>query len=337
MFKKTIVMILFLALPAFSETVTWSSLQKNIDSWTQGPPSLILTDAEKDVYRKLKAPEEKMQFIKIFWLRRDPILRTTENEFKLEFYRRVDFANQNYAEGNLPGWQTARGQVYIQFGPPSRIDTQSVPDSSRPALLWVYDKPPSKAIPPNEVLMFIYHEFRYVLAPPNPNPGDSIGEAQRQIDANFRYQLIPSQVQQAFADVRNSNVIDESKNYDPLLYSVKSSEKFQISALPFEVRIGETHLAEVTILKADLPFYDEGDQSFAELLIRQELKEGDRTVASNEQTITYNWTAKELSDLPELKMTLKNLDAPSGSYELSVTVQDRISLVSETKKVHVTY
>ena len=84
-----------------AEPIKWSDLQKNIDSWLEGPPGLILTKEEKDVYKKLKTPEEKMQFIKIFWARRDPLLRTRENEYKQDFYNRVEYANKNFVEGSL--------------------------------------------------------------------------------------------------------------------------------------------------------------------------------------------------------------------------------------------
>src|SRR5213593_2611014 len=120
--KILLILLLNVTIAAAATQITWEDLKKNIDSWIKGPVSLIATEQEKDVFKKLQTPEEKMQFIKIFWARRDPILRTYENEFKEEFNRRVDYANENYAEKGTPGWQTARGQVYILFGPPSRED-----------------------------------------------------------------------------------------------------------------------------------------------------------------------------------------------------------------------
>ncbi|HSE41042.1 MAG TPA: GWxTD domain-containing protein, partial [Acidobacteriota bacterium] len=237
-----LIRIIALALVIFSqisfaaEPIKWSDLQKNIDSWIEGPPSLIITSEERDVYKRLKTPEEKMQFIKIFWQRRDPILRTRENEFKEDFYRRVEYANENYAEGSYPGWKSAMGQTYIIFGKPSRIDKQSVPGSSRPAQLWVYDRIPSNRIPPNEAMMFVYRDFKYVLEPPNPNEGDRIAEAQRQLDRNFTYQSIPSAVQAAFHDVADKSVVDETKDFRELLSSVESTEKFGLNEIQFEVR-----------------------------------------------------------------------------------------------------
>jgi GWxTD domain-containing protein len=315
--------------------VSWKDLQNNIDSWLQGPVQLLLTTEEKNVWEKLKSPEEKMQFIKIFWARRDPILRTRENEFKEQFYNRVDYANQNFEEQGTPGWKTARGQVYVMFGPPSRIDHHPVEDSSRPALLWVYDKLNSKRIPANEALMFIWHDFKYILNPPNPDPGDTVGEQQASLDSNFRYQSIPSMVAQAFADVSNANVIDEKKNYDPLIYSVKSTEKFGVASIDFEPRVLQANppQVEVNIPIASVPVYDSGNQVFAEFLFTQELKQGDKVITRNEHSESFTWTAESFGKLNQISVKLPALQAPSGQYDLYVTVQDRISGVSETKKI----
>jgi GWxTD domain-containing protein len=321
------------------QQITWKQMQNNMDSWVEGPVSLILTSNEQEVWGKLKTPEEKLQFVKIFWARRDPILRTRENEFKEEFYKRVDYANANFAERETPGWKTARGQVYIMFGPPSRIDHQTIESSSRPALLWVYDKIESRHIPANEAMMFVWREFKYVLAPPNPQPGDTIGEQQRAIDANFRYQSIPSVVQQAFADVTRNDIVDEKKNYDTLIYSVRSSEKFGITSINFDIQILQNHplQVKVTLPAATAPVYDTGNQVFAEFYFTEELKQGDNLVTRDEHSQSFNWTSQQFGNLNEITVTLPALKASPGEYTLDVTVQDRISNVSETKKIPVNF
>lgn len=335
--KKVLTVVLLLcSCLIYAETqISWKDLQNNIDSWIQGPVSLILTKEEKDVWAKLKSPEEKMQFIKIFWARRDPILRTRENEFKEEFYNRIDYANKNFEEKDTQGWKTAQGQVYVIFGPPSRIAHETVEDSSRPALLWIYDKLPAKRIPPNEAMMFVWRDFKYVLAPPNPNPGDRLAEQQASIDNSFRYSTIPSLVQQAFTDVAKDRVIDEKKNYEPLIYSVRSTEKFGVASIDFESRILETHppQVQVTIPAEKAPVYDSGNQVFTEFYFTQELKQGDKVITRNEHSQSFTWTAEAFGKLKTITATLPALQAPPGQYDLYVTVQDRISGVSETKKI----
>src|SRR6185369_13279057 len=45
-----------------------------------------------------------------------------ENEFKEEHYRRIAYANENFASG-IPGWKTDRGRIYITYGPPDEKET----------------------------------------------------------------------------------------------------------------------------------------------------------------------------------------------------------------------
>jgi GWxTD domain-containing protein len=318
-----------------AEPIKWSDLQKNIDSWIEGPPSLIITSDERDVWKRLKTPEEKMQFIKIFWSRRDPILRTRENDYKQKFYERVDYANQNYADKNAPGWKSARGRTYIMFGAPGRVDKQSVQGSSRPAELWVYDKTPSDRIPPNEAMLFVYRDFKYVLYPPNAQPGDAIGEQQQALDANFKYQDIPSVVQAAFVDVSKANIIDESKDYRDLISSVKSTEKFGLNQIEFETRPLKTDQYEVVLKPETAPVYDAGEEMFAEFFFKQELKKGDQLIAANQHTASFKWDLTKFAELKEIAVTLPSIEVPPGQYDLYITVGDRISNVTETRKVPV--
>ncbi|MCI0445502.1 GWxTD domain-containing protein [bacterium] len=328
--------LLFLAQLGFAaEPIKWSDLQKNIDTWIEGPPSLIITSDEKDVWKRLKTPEEKMQFIKIFWARRDPILRTRENEYKQKFYERVEYANQTYAEKNGAGWKSARGRTYIMFGAPGRVDKQTFPGSSRPAELWVYDKTPSDRIPPNEAMLFVYRDFKYVLYPPNPQPGDTIGEQQQALDANFKYQDIPSVVQAAFVDVSKANIIDESKDYRDLISSVKSTEKFGLNQIEFEVRPLKTDQYEIVLKPETAPVYDAGEEMFAEFFFKQELKKGDQLIAANQHTASFKWDQTKFAELKEIAVTLPSIEVPPGQYDLYITVGDRISNVTETRKVPV--
>jgi GWxTD domain-containing protein len=80
----------------------------------------IITSQEKDVFSLLTTDEERDQFVEQFWARRDPDPRTADNEFRVEHYRRIAYANDHFVSGK-PGWKTDRGRLYIQFGPPDEI------------------------------------------------------------------------------------------------------------------------------------------------------------------------------------------------------------------------
>ena len=103
-------------------------LQKELETpykkWLNEDVGYIISDEEKQAWKRLATDDERQQFIKQFWLRRDPTPDTEENEFKEEHYRRIAYANERYASG-IPGWKTDRGRIYIMYGPPDEIDDHS--------------------------------------------------------------------------------------------------------------------------------------------------------------------------------------------------------------------
>jgi GWxTD domain-containing protein len=90
--------------------------------WLNEDVAYIITDEEKQAFKRLKTDEERQQFVEQFWLRRDPTPDTEENEYKEEHYRRIAYANDHFASG-IPGWKTDRGMIYIKYGPPDEIDS----------------------------------------------------------------------------------------------------------------------------------------------------------------------------------------------------------------------
>ncbi len=90
--------------------------------WLSEDMIYIISDEEKTTFEHLKTDEERQQFVEQFWARRDPTPGTPENEFKEEHYRRIAYANKHWG-GNLPGWKTDRGRIYIRYGPPDEIDS----------------------------------------------------------------------------------------------------------------------------------------------------------------------------------------------------------------------
>ncbi|MFQ6070630.1 MAG: GWxTD domain-containing protein [Candidatus Aminicenantales bacterium] len=82
---------------------------------------LIMSKQERDIFTHLPDKESRDEFIEDFWEKRDPNPQTEENEFKEEFFRRIEYANQRFKEG-MPGWKTDRGRIYLYFGDPDRID-----------------------------------------------------------------------------------------------------------------------------------------------------------------------------------------------------------------------
>src|ERR1700761_2722055 len=97
-------------------------LQGPWKKWLNEDVVYIITDEERQAFKRLKTDEERQQFVEQFWLRRDPTPDTEENEYKEEHYRRIAYANDHYASG-IPGWKTDRGMIYIKYGAPDEIDS----------------------------------------------------------------------------------------------------------------------------------------------------------------------------------------------------------------------
>jgi GWxTD domain-containing protein len=116
--------------------------------WLEEDIRWIITDEERGVFKLLKNDEERNQFIEQFWFRRDPTPDTLENEYREEHYRRMVYANEQFASA-IPGWKTDRGRIYVMYGPPDEVKAQSltVPSSesadnrqtqSYPLEVWNY-------------------------------------------------------------------------------------------------------------------------------------------------------------------------------------------------------
>jgi GWxTD domain-containing protein len=97
-------------------------LETPYKKWLNEDVTYIITDEERQAWKRLSTDDERQQFIEQFWLRRDPTPDTEENEYKEEHYRRIAYANERFASG-IPGWKTDRGRIYIVYGPADEIES----------------------------------------------------------------------------------------------------------------------------------------------------------------------------------------------------------------------
>lgn len=94
----------------------------------------IITRKERKIFLELP-DSEKEKFKEEFWKRRDPDPYTPENEFKMEYFDRVEKATELFRGEGRPGWMTDRGRIYILFGPPSYREIHSSEGSDSSGLL----------------------------------------------------------------------------------------------------------------------------------------------------------------------------------------------------------
>lgn len=98
---------------------------------------VIMTEDEKRLFKKSTA-DGKRKILTAFWARKDPDASTAINEFKQEFYRRVQIANAQFGQENEKGWKTDRGRVLIQYGNPSNVEKHHLTIGQRPWEGWYY-------------------------------------------------------------------------------------------------------------------------------------------------------------------------------------------------------
>ncbi len=116
--------------------------------WIDMPTSLLSLDVaidmlhfivDKETIKKLsngtKAEREKK--FRDFWKKRDPTPETQYNELMAEYYRRIDYAYENFTTENVVGYESDQGEIYIKFGPPKNIE-RKFPSSGATREIWTY-------------------------------------------------------------------------------------------------------------------------------------------------------------------------------------------------------
>lgn len=97
----------------------------------------VLNDHDKLMLKSLPWPAQRAYVIQI-WRRFDPVPATPVNEFREEYFRRVQYANQHFSAGFSAGWQTDRGRVVIKFGIPDEIERFPARTHAQPYEVWTY-------------------------------------------------------------------------------------------------------------------------------------------------------------------------------------------------------
>ena len=115
-----------------SGTPSQSDLKSAYERWVDDDVAYIITPEEKRAFLQLKSDAEHERFIEQFWQARESKVIGRENAYRTEHYRRFAFANQNFGTGNIPGWKTARGRIYITMGEPDETRKTSTGE------VWLY-------------------------------------------------------------------------------------------------------------------------------------------------------------------------------------------------------
>ena len=226
----------FAALPAHAQGLAGPAAGESIADWTtrwlDGPVSLISTVEEQETFNALGTTQERLQFIRLFWERRDPVLRGPRNEYLDEFERRLTYVVENFESRREPAWRTAFGQMVMHFGPPdsTRRGRGFQPDgfSSRPPILWEYDEQHLRLGEPNQMLVFAYRGDRWRLVTPLPGGWDP----EARVAFSSIGGVIPAEFQQAMNMAIDRSLVNPV-NYQTAISDVRTAVLLPEAQIPF--------------------------------------------------------------------------------------------------------
>ncbi len=122
--------------PAFQASVTDDSLAFYVKSLIPiaGPAEV------KNIIRilKTKNTDSFRKYLQAFWVASSGVEKPYDTW--LNYKRQVLMVQKHYASNFMDGFETDRGRVFLQYGPPSNITVRETSPSEYPYEIWVYDR-----------------------------------------------------------------------------------------------------------------------------------------------------------------------------------------------------
>ncbi len=343
-------------------------LSKIFKNWLNQDVDYIISDRERDIFKKLQTDEEREAFIEDFWRRRDPDPDTEENEYKEEYYERIAYANEHYASG-VPGWKTDRGRIYIMYGKPDELESHPAggqyerepyegggSTSTYPFEKWFYRYLPN--VGSGIEIEFVdptgSGEYRIARSPDEKDallhvPGagltwreqlglESKTDRVTQGAPYYRAQDSPFERLQRIADLSKPPPI---RNTELAGILTTGSGVVEDSPLDFDLRVDFFRQADDRVMTAftvqtenrDLSFADVGGIQRASMnIFGRIMSVNGRRVGVFEDVVTTDATPDELLEAKGRKSAYgKVVPLPPGTYKVDVIVRDIKSGATQIK------
>ncbi len=266
--------------------------------------SLIMTKEEIEIYKRLPDKKSREEFIQEFWRIRDPDTGTEENENKVEFERRVEYANRWFGwnnphkgrlkpevQENYRGWDTPRGRIYVVLGPPDSL---------------IYD---------GTTLM-------------NQGRKISMPEGRRQeVWGYWRYRLYVT-----FLKGGRRWFLSEP---EPDLFSFLEAAKLNLiepgsreeakRRLKFEAYFKKGNI-QIFIPVTRMNFEEKEDIFRSELSIEVNVYRNNQKVDRIEETRSFDWTEDQILERDKVLIELPFHPEQKGAYLLDIVVEDRLAV-----------
>lgn len=303
--------------------------------WMEGPVSLIATPEEEKLYRALGTTREQLQFIRLFWERRDTQYRGPRNEFLDEFESRLNYAEEEFSSSREAGWETVFGHVVLLFGKPARTRREmGFPGgfSDRPPILWSYDER-LPGMEPNEDMLFVFRAGRWKLMPPYPIAGTLIPEVARQAERRSLVgPMIPADYQIAVNEAIEASLVNRV-DYAGIIDRVKTAVHLPDAQIPFGWSVstqaapgGQVEVTvDLTWRLGALIFHLVDGEFVTDMVVDVQLVDGDDIGGATSEHVRIVIPEAEMdSRREEVISRTVTFTALPGSYDLELLLLDQL-------------
>ena len=123
--------------------------------WLEGEVMWIVTETEREVFLRLPSEAQRDEFMRQFWIQRDPTPGTARNEFRELHDQRLAYADREYGrETGRAGRLSDRGRVVALLGAPRSVNRYPGSPVTVPVEVWSYAVDPVLGVPPFFELVF---------------------------------------------------------------------------------------------------------------------------------------------------------------------------------------
>lgn len=91
---------------------------------------VLFEEKEFDRFKDMSAADREV-YLGQFWNKYDPTPDTRYNELRIEFDKRVAYANTHFSAFGRKGMVTDRGRIYVRFGAPDEVTREVMPTQDR--------------------------------------------------------------------------------------------------------------------------------------------------------------------------------------------------------------
>lgn len=348
--------------PTLSQNV--KNLPLKYKKWLEEEVVYIITKAEREIFLLLQTDRERDIFIEAFWKQRDPIPETPENEFKIEHYRRIEYANRRFQFGK-PGWMTDRGKIYIILGEPKSIESFVNNKDFRDVEIWFYQNENFPGLPPAFNIVFykesVASDFK-LYSPVNDGPQALLIESYKDYYTGYEEALQKlAEINPNVASVARSLIPGESSTpagspsmaSEILLANVQSfpqklvSDKYAREFLKYKdivevdytanyvdssflvktIKINDIYFVHYLIEPKRFTFHKYEDKIIARALLNGRVSDiKNNTIYQFEKEYSFNFDENKIKEIGNKPITISDLfPLEPGNYKFSLIMKNTVS------------